>query len=168
MRISLILFLVLIPINLISQTEWTSRNFNYTIEIPQGFERTKAVGANVDFKATKGSASIVININRLPTEYIAYSIWNLLGDLNTFPAEWEQGAREYMNNPLFIKSGKTKVDDISAFWYDYTTSNPDAYSKVYQFKKDNKLFTITLTNPGRNQNSYSAIWLRVKERIRLN
>lgn len=168
MRISLILFLVLIPINLISQTEWTSRNFDYTIEIPQGFEMTKAVGANVDFKATKGSASVVININRLPNEYIPYSIWDLLGDLNTFPEEWEEGAREYMNNPTFIKSGKTTVDVISAFWYDYTTSNPDAYSKVYQFKKDDKLFTITLTNSGKNQNNYAAIWFRFKEKIRLN
>ena len=99
-----ILFLLLLfPIFCFSQTNWTSTKYNYSFEIPQEFSQTTAVGSNVDFKATKGVSSIVIIVKNIPQEYASYSIWDMLGDLETFGEEWESGAEEYMDNPTFLK-----------------------------------------------------------------
>lgn len=149
------------------QTNWTSSKYGYTIEIPKGFSKTTSVGRNVDFKANKGKNSIVIVMKIIPNEYVAYSIWELLGDLESFGNDWEIGAREYMNNPKFLKYGKTKIDNYDAFWYDYTTDNPKLYSKTYQTQKGNKLYTITLTCLNNEYNYFSSIWYRFKEQMRL-
>lgn len=149
------------------QTKWTSPEYGYTIEIPNGFNKTTSVGNNVDFKATKGKNSIVVVIKNIPYEYASYSIWELLGDLESFGNDWEIGAREYMNNPKFLKYGKTKIDNYDAFWYDYTTDNPKLYSKTYQTQKRNKLYTVTLTCVNSEYNYFSSIWYRFKEQMKL-
>lgn len=150
-----------------AQTKWNSPNYGYSIEIPSGFSKTSSIGNNVDFKAVKGSNSIVIVMKTIPNEYASYSIWELMGNLETFGSDWENGAREYMNNPKFLKYGKTKIDNYDAFWYDYTTENPKLYSKTYQIQKGNKIYTITLTSEFDEYNSYSAVWYRFKEQIKL-
>lgn len=149
------------------QTKWNSSNYGYSIEIPSGFNKTSSIGNNVDFKAVKDINSIVIVMKTIPNEYASYSIWELMGDLETFGSDWENGAREYMNNPKFLKYGKTKIDNYDAFWYDYTTENPKMYSKTYQTQKGNKIYTITLTSEFDEYNFYSSIWYRFKEQIKL-
>jgi len=149
-----------------SQSQWTSPNYGYTIEVPKDFRQTNAVSQNVDFKAVKGKSSIVVIVNTLPVEYAAYNIWEILGDLETFGAEWELGAMEYMNNPKFLKYGKTKIDDIDTFWYDYTTDFPKLYSKTYQTQKGRIVYTITLTSPSEDYNMYSSVWFRFKNNIK--
>lgn len=165
----IVLFLVLLnPIFCFTQTNWKSTRYNYTIEVPQGFLPTSAVGSNVDFKATKGLSSLVIVVKIIPQEYVSYSIWDMLGDLETFGEEWESGAKEYMDNPKFIKYGKTTLSNLETFWYDYTTDNPALYSKNYQTKKGNKLYTITLTCPKGEYNYYSSVWFRFKDKMRID
>src|SRR5690554_479929 len=82
---------------------WTSPKYGYSIEIPDGFTKTRSIGRNVDFKARKGTSSIVVVVNDLPPEFDQYSIWEIMGDLTTYGDEWEYGASEYMNNPQFVK-----------------------------------------------------------------
>jgi hypothetical protein len=91
----------------------------------------------------------------------------MLGNLETFGADWELGAKEYMDNPKFLKYGKTNLSNLETFWYDYTTDNPKLYSKNYQIKKGNKLYTFTLTCKIKDYNNNSSIWYRFKEQIRL-
>lgn len=162
------LVFVLAFVNIIkAQSHWESPIYGYQIEVPNGFERTEAIGVNVDFKAVNGVNSIVIVIKTIPADYAKYSIWELLGDLKTFGSDWQNGAQEYMNNPKFLKYGKTIVDDNEAFWYDYITDNPMLYSKVYQTQKGNKLYTVTLTCKKESYNYFSPIWYRFKELIKL-
>ena len=162
------LFLILtFSLSASGQTKWTSPTVNYSIEIPEGFHRTSAISNNVDFKATKGSSSIVVLIKALPSEYSTFTIWEMIGDLESYGEEWELGAQEYMNNPQFLKYGRTKMDGHDTFWYDYTTDSPSMYSKVYQTQKDGYLYTFTLTSLVSNYNTFSPIWFRFKENIKL-
>jgi hypothetical protein len=165
MRKSCLILSIFFPLFCYSQTKWFSTRFNYSIEIPQGFTQTTAVGSNVDFKATKQLSSIVIVVKTLPQEFVSYRIWELLGDLQTFGPEWESGAKEYMNNPKFFKYGKTTLGNLETFWFDYSTSNPQLYSKNYQTKKGARLYTITLTCPENEYNYYSSIWFRFKDKF---
>ena len=65
-----------------SLTNWKSSKYNYSIEIPSGFNIIhNTVGVNVDFKAIDGENSIVVVIKSLPLEVSKYSIWNIFGDL---------------------------------------------------------------------------------------
>ena len=150
-----------------SQTSWHSSNYDYSIEIPRGFTKTTPINQNVDFKAEDERSSIVVVVKALPAEYSQYSIWEIMGDLETFGDEWEYGAMEYMNNPKFLKYGKTKIDGQDAFWYDYTTDSPKMYSKVYQTQKGKYIYTFTLTSPSNQYNTFSPIWFRFKEKIKI-
>ena len=167
MKINLLLIIFSIPIFCFSQTKWNSKIYNYSVEIPKGFTESSSVSSNVDFKATEGLSTIVILVKTIPNEYTSYSIWDMLGDLETFGEEWEMGAKEYMDNPKVIKLGKTTLSSLQTFWYDYTTDNPKLYSKNYQTKKGNKLYTITLTCLNSEYNNYSSIWFRFKDRIKI-
>jgi hypothetical protein len=146
---------------------WNSSQYNYSIEIPEGFTKTQPIGSNADFKAINGINSIVIVVKTIPQEYAVYSIWEVFGDLNTYGAEWEDGAKEYMNSPKFIKYGKTTLSSLETLWYDYTTENPKLYSKTYQTKKGNKLYTITLTCNDGDYNYYSSVWYRFKDKMKI-
>ena len=163
----LLLLSLILPSICFSQTKWNSKKYNYNIEIPQGFSESSTVGSNVDFKATKGLSSIVVVVKTIPNEYSSYTIWDMLGNLETFGAEWELGAKEYMDNPKFLKYGKTNLSNLETFWYDYTTDNPKLYSKNYQTKKGNKLYTITLTCPNSEYSYYSSIWFRFKDKMKI-
>lgn len=164
---NIVIFTLLLPAICFSQSQWTSKKYNYSIEIPQGFLESTPVGSNVDFKATKGLSSIVVVVKTIPNEYSSYTIWDMLGDLETFGAEWELGAKEYMDNPKFLKYGKTNLSNLETFWYDYTTDNPKLYSKNYQTKKGNKLYTITLTCPNSEYGYYSSVWFRFKDKMKI-
>lgn len=148
-----------------AQSEWRSSNYNYSLEIPKGFTETASIGQNVDFKAGNGENSIVVVIKDLPKEYKGYNIWEIMGDLSTYEAEWEAGANEYLENPDLLKYGKTQIDGEDCFWYDYTVSDPPSYSKVYQIQKNGKIFTFTLTSSFLSRHSYTAIWYRFKNKI---
>lgn len=168
MKNKISLFFLFCSLTSFAQTIWKSSKYNYSIEIPSGFSVSESVGANVDFKANKGKKSVVIVVKTIPKEYERYTIWDVLGNLETYGTEWETGAKEYMNNPKFLKYGKTTINGIQTFWYDYTTESPKFYSKTYQTKKGNKLYTFTLTCEYNDYNQYSAIWYRFKEKIMLN
>jgi len=72
-----------------------------------------------------------------------------------------------MNNPQFLKYGKTKIDGQDALWYDYTTDSPEMYSKVYQTQKGKYVYTFTLTSLSEDYNEYSSIWFRFKNNIKI-
>lgn len=176
MKNNILTILLFCPLFIFGQNQWTSARHNYSIEIPTGFvQQSNRIGSNVDFKAVKGSASIVIVVKTLPSELSGFTIWQTLGDLSTFGREWEMGAREYFNNPRFLKYGKTVLSGYDTFWYDYTTDFRHDYitdilklhTKNYQVKKGNKIYTITLTCNYADYNHYSAIWYRFKDKIRL-
>ena len=150
-----------------SQTYWQSKNYKYSIEIPKEFSKVSAIGSNIDFKAVKELSSIVIAVNTLPPSLASYTLLEILGDLKTFSNEWEAGAREYMEEPKFLKYGETAINNLSAFWYDYKTERPTLYSKVYQTKKDNILYTITLTCPISEYTLYQAVWFRFKDNFKI-
>lgn len=166
-KISFILFSLVYGITSYSQTYWESQSYHYKLEIPSGFTQSSTIGKNVDFKATNGINSIVIVVTKLSSDYKNSSIWSLIGDISTFGADWENGAKEYMTNPKFIKSGKTEIDNLETFWYDYQTDSPSLYSKTYQSKSGLLLYTITLSCKTNEQTNYSAVWFRVKESIEL-
>lgn len=149
-----------------SQTTWKSPKYGYSIEVPKGFIRTNAKGLDIDFRANKGINSIVIVVKTLPSQFLNATIWDMLGDLRTFGSRIEEGAKEFMQNPRFIKSGKTTLCGVDAFWYDYEHENI-LYSKVYQAKKNNKLYTITLSSSISNYNQYAPIWYRFKDKINI-
>lgn len=148
-----------------SQVVWKSTKYNYSLEIPSGFSVSESVGANVDFKANKGRNSVVIVVKSMPKEYEKYTIWDVVGNLDTYGKVWENGAIEFLPNPKFKKLGKTTLSNLPAFWYDYTTENPQLYSKTYQIKKGIILYTITLTCELNDLNYFSPIWHRFKEKI---
>jgi len=164
----ILLLLLLTPIFCFSQTNWESTRYNYSIEIPRGFSPTSAVGSNVDFKATKGLSSVVIVVKKIPQEYASYSIWDMIGDLETFGEEWESGAKEYIDNPRFLKYGKTSLSNLETFWYDYTSDNPTLHYKCYQTIKGNIFYTITLTCPKGEYNNFSSVWFRFKEKMKID
>jgi hypothetical protein len=164
-KIKLLLIFLLLWSPIFSQANWVSPKYGYSIEIPENFQIAKPVGANVDFKAVNGINSIVVVVQKLPSEYTNIPIWELLGDLETYGAEWEDGAREYLNNPKFVKYGQTTLNGLETFWYDYTTDSPGLYSKTYQTQKDGIIYTITLTCIVEDFNFYSPIWYRFKNNI---
>ena len=166
--VSTILFAILLTSFSFSQTNWRSSNYNYSIEIPEGFSKENVVGSNVDFKATRGMSSVVIVVITIPQEYVSYSIWELLGDLDIYQKDWELESEEYLDNPIFLKYGKTILSNLETYWFDYTTDNPKLYSKNYQTKKGNKLYTITLTCPAQDYNYYSSIWFRFKNNMKID
>lgn len=150
---------------LLGQTSWQSSSYNYSIEIPKGFETKDIIGANVDFKAFDGFASIVIVVKVLPKEIEHYTIWDLNPNLEEFGEVWENTTREYLNNPKFIKGGKTEVSNLEAFWFDTTSADPDTYEKTYYTKKGKYLYTITLTCLQNKKVEYNPTWLRFKSKI---
>jgi hypothetical protein len=162
-------FILLLVYNFsFGQTNWRSNKYNYSFEIPSGFHKTNnTVGANVDFKAVERENSIVVVIKKLPIEVSKYSIWYIFGDLKSYGSEWEEGAREFLNKPKFVKYGKTQICGLETFWYDYSTENPYLYSKTYQLKKNNILYTITLTCSYSNVSEFSATWFRFKNSIKI-
>lgn len=165
-----ICFVILLFYNFsLSQTIWKSSKYNYSIEIPSGFNIIhNTVGANVDLKAIDGENSIVVVIKSLPLEVSKYSIWNIFGDLKSYGSEWEKDAREFFNNPKFLKYGKTKISGLETFWYDYSAESPNLYYKTYQLKKSNILYTITLTCSYSNVSKFSATWFRFKNNVKIN
>ncbi|AEK22704.1 hypothetical protein [Capnocytophaga canimorsus] len=151
-----------------SQVQWKSKKYNYSLEIPQGFSIATAIGPNIDFKATKGGASAIVIVKEMPQEYTSHSIWDMLGDLETFDEEQESILSEYMDNPKFLKYGRTIISGFDAFWYDYTVDNPSTYHKTYLIKKGNKSYTITLSCLKDDFNYYSAIWYRFKNKFKID
>ncbi|MFV8354371.1 hypothetical protein [Flavobacterium sp. XS2P14] len=163
-KIITILFLISY-INFNAQTIWKSSKYNYTIEIPKSFTKSISIGANVDFKANNGINSIVIVVTSIPTNYSSVAIWDILGDLKQYQTEWETSQREILNNPKMIKYGKTTIQGLDTFWYDFTTDDNILYSKTYQIKKNNRIYTITLSCSVKDYNEYSSIWFRFKDKL---
>ena len=87
--------LIFIFFSLVSfaQTNWKSSNYSYSIEIPKDFTVSNSTGANVDFKANKGRNSIVIVVKSIPKEYEKYTIWDVVGNLNTYGKDWEDNIK---------------------------------------------------------------------------
>lgn len=167
MKTSLLSLFFLLPILCFSQTNWKSSNYGYSIEIPKGFSQTtNVVGSNVDFKAQSGKSSIIIVVKNLSKEVAPYSIWDILGNLESYKREWEYGAKEYYDNPKVTKYGKTTVNGLQTFWMDYKTSD-GLISKNYVVKKGSRIYTITLTNPIELNSNYLVIWYRFKNSIML-
>lgn len=154
MKKKLIIILLFIPFISFSQNKWSSSKYNYSLDIPSDFTDTPKIGKNVDFKVTKGLSSIVIVVKSLPKELSDFSFLELLGDLDDYKIVWEEGAKEFLDTPKFLKYGKTTLSSIETFWFDYSTENPKLYSKNYQTKKGNTLYTITLTCPTELYNYY--------------
>ncbi len=167
MKSYLIIFIVFFTSKYFAQTSWKSNKYLYSIEIPKGFTKTSAMGDNVDFKANNGINSIVIVVTKLPNQYKENSIFELLGNIEEFGKDWEKGAKEYMNNPKFIKSGKTIINSKQTYWYDYTTENPLLYSKTYQTKNGVLLYTITLTSLLSDYNYFQPTWYKFKEKLKI-
>ena len=112
MKKSLFLFLFF-PFFCFSQSIWKSTKYGYIIEIPKDFKRTtNLVGKNIDFKAENGQSSIVVVVTIIPKEYKNYSIWEMLGNLDDYTKEWEEGAKEYFDNPRVVKYGKTSITGL--------------------------------------------------------
>lgn len=150
------------------QTNWKSTKYNYQVEIPKGFQIKPATGVNVDFKVVdKYGNNIVIVVKKIPAEYKNKTLYQVLGDSESFVDYWKEGANEIFNTPKLIKYGKTKINNYDAFWLDYTTDNGTYYYKNYSTKKGDLIFAITFFASKKEWNYYSAIWFRFKEQIKL-
>lgn len=174
MKYKLLLFIfIIIKMNLFGQTTYKSSKYPYQLEIPFGFQNTKAVSASVDLKTVDGINSLVVLVKQLPIEAKGLNYKELYGDdLSNFKSDWLSGASEHFENPIFIKQGETTIGKQYAFWYDFTTkSNYDdysVYSRNYQVVYNNLLYTFTLTCKAQDISQYSAIWYRVKNSIIFN
>lgn len=167
-RLILSLLLLLLVTSGYSQTIWKSKKYGYQSAIPKNFKIETASGNNVDFKAVNGYNSIVIVVKKLPQELQSVSIWDIIGDFETFRKEWEIGARNYFNDPIFIKYGKTSIGNQPTFCYDYTTDFPKILTKTYQFVNNNILYTIALTCMNTEITYYNSIWNNFIKSIKLN
>lgn len=169
MKLIIMLSIFFISLSALSQSNWKSSQYNYSIEIPKNFANVSndAVGANVDFKAVKGNSSIVIVVKKIPHEFKDDSIWEILGDLESFSNSMIEGLKEYMPNPRLIKYGKTTIDEYDSFWLDYTVESPDTYMKSYSFVRNGYLFNITLSCLLSTKSHHESIWYRFKTKIKL-
>jgi hypothetical protein len=161
-QVLLMLFIIAISITSSAQTR------PYYIEIPDGFSQRTPKGKNVDllYGDVYGASISVVKTN-IPKEYLHYSIWDMLGDLDSYVIESESGLREYLDYPKIVKYGKTQIDGIDAFWYDQTVGRPaEMYTKIYQVKVGSWLYTISLGSPYLRRDSYTALWFRLKNGIR--
>ena len=150
------------------QSNWQSIKYNYKVEIPKGFKIKQATGANVDLKVgDKAGNSIIIVVKKIPNAYKNQTIYQVLGNLDSFANDWIEGSKEIFNTPKLIKYGKTKINNYDAFWLDYTTDNDRYYYKNYSIKKGDLVFAITLFSTKEDWNYYSPIWFRFKEQIKL-
>jgi hypothetical protein len=143
---------------------------SYHIETPDGFSRRTSTGRNVDLVIGDSyGASVTVVKMTLPAELAFYSIWDMLGDLDSYMYEWESGASEHMDYPKVVKYGQTTVNGKEAFWYDHTLGNPpDFFSKTYQVKVGSIAYTFTFGCPYAKKDSYSALWFRLKDSIRFD
>jgi hypothetical protein len=96
-----------------------STNYGYQIEIPISYVKAQATGKNVDFKVVdQFGNSIIIVVKKLPIDALNSSVYELAEITNI---EWEQSLSEFLPNPKFVKSGKSKLDNKEAFWIHYTS-----------------------------------------------
>lgn len=146
-----------------SRSNNQNKKSDYYIEIPQSFTKESTTGLNVDMKVSdKNGASIIVVLINFPVEYSRYSIWDILGNLDSYMKEFEEDGNEYMTNPRVLKYGKTTMGGMDTFWYDHTISNPYTYFKTYQTKRGRIVYTITFACPYSSIDNYSSIWFRVK------
>lgn len=149
-----------------TQEKWTNPNYKYTIEIPEGFKIMKALGADVDFKASDGIGSIVIVVNKIPPAYQDLTIEDLFGSLENYVVQWEVGAQEHLDRAKVIKFGKTTFQNEEAIWFDQISENPKTYTKIYQVVHKNLLFTFTLSSSESQKDKYAILWFRFKNKLK--
>lgn len=139
----------------------TSDKYGYQIEIPSDYESQKTVGKNVDLTiADKLGNSIVIVIKRLQPEAknsSAYVMFNITKN------QWEQSLAEYLPNPDFIKSGKSKLNNKEAFWIHYTSyqySEPKLYHITYMVFYKGLQYVITASCDEIDLDSNMPVFIR--------
>jgi len=149
---------------------WTSSKYHYTVEIPKGYEIVPATGLNVDFKVENNYGAIVIVVKSFPPELQhvvnGKTVFDMIGDLKSYETEYIEGAHEFLSNPIFVKSGKTTVGGILAYWMDFTTNDTAGnmtitiYNKMYQFMSSSILYTISFTCDQTELTDYQPVWYR--------
>ncbi len=147
---------------------WTSSKYHYTVEMPKGYEIVPANGLNVDFKVENNYGSIVIVVKSFPPELQhvvnGKTIFDMIGDLKSYEIEYIEGAHEFLSDPIFVKSGKSTVGGIPAYWMDFTTNdnagNMTIYNKMYQFMSSSILYTISFACDQTELANYQPVWYR--------
>lgn len=147
---------------------WTSSKYHYTVEIPKGYEIVPVTGLNVDFKVENNYGSIVIVVKSFPPELQhvvnGKTIFDMIGDLKSYEIEYIEGAHEFLSDPIFVKSGKSTVGGIPAYWMDFTTNdnagNMTIYNKMYQFMSSSILYTISFACDQTELANYQPVWYR--------
>lgn len=167
LRTNLFFVSLLLPVLCFAQTRWESVRYDYSVEIPKDYKLQTSISANADFTVSNGKATIAIVVKTIPDEYASYSIWEILGDLETFGEDWEAGAIEFMDSPKFIKCGKTLINEKEAFWFDNTLRRGTICSKNYQIKKGAEMYSITMTCRAEDYEYNKVFWLRFKNKIRI-
>lgn len=140
---------------------YKSINYGYQIEIPKNYIIKEATGKNVDFNvADKLGNSIIIVVKKLPPEARNSSAYQM-ADISK--EQWEQSLSEYLPNPKFVKSGKSKLDNKDAFWIHYTSqagSEPKVIHINYMVFYKGLQYVITATCDQKDLDSNMPTFMR--------
>lgn len=157
-----IFILSLLISNLVAQTNTVvSENYNYSINIPEGFTQVSTLVKNVDMKFSDGKGNgVILNVSpRLPEEK-GLSVTNFTKEY------FEQGIKP--SNPTFkvLSTEKLKIDGENAFIMVFTNSEYGIKSmECYMFRGD-IAFVITTSSPinlfDQNQELYRKTILSLK------
>ncbi len=148
--IAFVIFVVslsfVIRFNTFSQINYSSVRFDYSIQVPKGFQTTEITGENVDFKcvSAQGDAVIMIDVREIKGDE-KYTLGDLGLDKIT-PEKWEEQLSRKLPEPRFVKSGSTNLGKLPAFFI-HITAKPDNESIVYNIFYytiyDNRIITIS-------------------------
>ncbi len=162
---SLLVLFILFSVSGFGQTLWVNDNYGYSVEIPKEYEQVEKTGKNVDLSISNGLEKIVIVVKTIPKEYASYSLWDLLGDIDTYAKDFENGSKEFATSFTAINYGKTFIGGLDAFWMTAKIDNSPIYQKTYQIKKEHLIFSITMSCNERRAKDVSKCWLRFKNTI---
>lgn len=144
--------------------KFKSSTYNYTINIPDGFERKSATGKHIDFKvANQDGSSILVNVSkRLPDEK------GMNG--HSYTKEYFKTVFNQTDpNTIISNTEKIIIDEKKTFliYYSYP-SNRGNYLKVieaYLFVGDNA-YLITATAGDDKYEAYKNIFLQTIKSIK--
>jgi len=133
---------------------YRNREYNFRIKFPEGWEQQVGDGPHIVRKATNGSGTISIAVNKLPENFSG--LVTSITDVYT-AEEYREETGDYITEQFpesaIIASGETKISNRDAFWISYETPystldiNVELITIQYQIVHNNTFYTITIGSP---------------------
>ncbi len=119
-----------------------SQKYGYSIQIPEGYNRQKIIGANVDLKyVNKHGGSVIMVVKKAPNAKAP-----TIEDLLLLPDSFWLKRFPYPEMKI-IKKGKVFVDNTNGFFFTYIAKGSDQkifyFYHNYIFLKNGYIYTLT-------------------------